>query len=476
MNSPLQELINAFSQNLDIRIVDQRKIEEIYRSLSGWLAEHYEGQVDLAIYPQGSFRLGTVVAPIADGGQFDLDFVYLRDLKLGSISQDELRLEVGDQLRAACEHFGWEEPIELGRCWRLDFFEDGFHFDVLPSIPDERVENGIRLSDKDLKNWLFSNPIDYANWFYEQMSDREVQLASAKNIHVEGVPEFPVRTTLQRVVQLLKRSRDEFFGNRTDAPPSILITTLAAHVCPSDKGEGESFRHAVSALDNPVELRGDEYWVANPAHGEENFADKWNTEPSRMDAFNEWLSWLRSNLSDFDIALTDARKFDLLQDTFGDVASYARPEVREANRHNLSLAARGGALAPDEELVEDIVPVELTGTVDVALWVEDVVGDDSELRPRRQLRRRRIEKLRAVEFRVTSTTVAEPFEIWWKIRNHGAAAKKTDNGSGLRGQIHRTGELVRSERTSYKGEHYAECYVVKDGVCRARQRTWVAIE
>lgn len=476
MATPLQQLIRAFGENLDIRTADQRRIEEIYGMLSEWLAEHYEGRVDLDIYPQGSFRLGTVVAPSLDGGQFDLDFVYLRNLELGSITQEELRVEVGDQLTAACEHFGWDAPIELGRCWRLDFFEEGFHFDVLPSIPDDRVENGIRLSDRDLTNWLFSNPIEFANWFYRKMSEREVRVASATNVDIEEVPEFPIRTTLQRVVQLLKRSRDEFFGERSDAPPSVLITTLAAHVCPHDLGVAEAFHQTVSVLDSPVEQRGDGYWVANPAHDEENFVDKWNGDEGRREAFYEWLLWLQSNLAHLAVAATDARKFDLLEETFGDVASSIRPELREANRHNRSLAARGGALAPREELIENLVPVELTDQVHVDLWIEEAGEDEPEFRPRRQLRRRRIQKRRQVEFRVASTTVAAPYEIWWKIRNHGAAAKKEPNGDGLRGQISRTDERVRSESTSYRGEHYAECYVIKDGVCRARRRTWIAIE
>lgn len=476
MTTPLQQLIRAFGKNLDIRTADQRKIEEIYVTLTEWLAAHYEGRVDLDIYPQGSFRLGTVVAPIVDGGHFDLDFVYLRNLQLGSITQEELRVEVGDQLSAACEHFGWDAPIELGRCWRLDFFEQGFHFDVLPSIPDDRVENGIRLSDRELTDWLFSNPIEFANWFYRKMSEREVRLASASNVDIEDVPEFPIRTTLQRVVQLLKRSRDEFFGERSDAPPSVLITTLAAHVCPPDLGVDPAFHHTVSVLDSEVEVRGDEYWVVNPAHEEENFADKWNVDDGRREAFYEWLLWLQSNLAQLNAAATDARKFDLLEETFGEIASSIRPEMRDANRHNRSLAARGVALAPNEELIEDLVPVELTDQVHVDLWIEDAAEDEPEFRPRRQLRRRRIQKLRRVEFRVDSTTVAAPYEVWWKIRNHGAVAKKESNGDGLRGQISRVDERVRRESTSYRGEHYAECYVIKDGVCRARRRTWIAIE
>jgi hypothetical protein len=109
--------------------------------------------------------------------------------------------------------------------------------DVLPVIPDDESwsQTGILLSDKDEHHWLTSNPIGYADWFYDRMNDiriEESRTALAKQLDrsVEEIPIFLVRTPLQRVVQVLKRHRDIYFANRPgEGPPSVLITTLAAH-------------------------------------------------------------------------------------------------------------------------------------------------------------------------------------------------------------------------------------------------------
>ena len=41
---------------------------------------------------------------------------------------------------------------------------------MLPCLPNPpRLPNGLLLTDKDLRNWQKSNPIDYATWFYGRM-------------------------------------------------------------------------------------------------------------------------------------------------------------------------------------------------------------------------------------------------------------------------------------------------------------------
>ena len=49
--------------------------------------------------------------------------------------------------------------------------------DVLPSIPDpEGSANTILLTDRELEQWLHSNPIDYANWFRRRMAEELAEL------------------------------------------------------------------------------------------------------------------------------------------------------------------------------------------------------------------------------------------------------------------------------------------------------------
>ena len=68
-------------------------------------------------------------------------------------------------------------------------------------------------------------------------------------------------------------------------------------------------------------------------------------------------------------------------------------------------------------------------------------------------------------FRLVGTDVPEPFQVFWKVRNHGEEAA----GLGaLRGELMADdGTRQQKESSLYVGHHYMECYIVKDGVCVA---------
>jgi hypothetical protein len=75
----------------------------------------------------------------------------------------------------------------------------------------------------------------------------------------------------------------------------------------------------------------------------------------------------------------------------------------------------------------------------------------------------RVAKDRQLLFKITSCDVPEPFDVYWKVRNTGAEAARAGQ---LRGEITLDGGTrTKRETTSYRGSHYVECYVVKNGVC-----------
>lgn len=73
---------------------------------------------------------------------------------------------------------------------------------------------------------------------------------------------------------------------------------------------------------------------------------------------------------------------------------------------------------------------------------------------------RSVGKGRKLRFKVI-TDVPEPFELYWKVRNRGAEAEQVGD---LRGQLIRdSGTRSRVEDTKYRGRHYVEVSVVKNG-------------
>lgn len=79
----------------------------------------------------------------------------------------------------------------------------------------------------------------------------------------------------------------------------------------------------------------------------------------------------------------------------------------------------------------------------------------------------------SLNFKVTNCNVPENYDVKWKIRNFGDEAMKANK---LRGEIiPDEGFKQRKEDTQYIGQHYVECYIIKDNKCVAIGHTPVPI-
>ena len=78
-----------------------------------------------------------------------------------------------------------------------------------------------------------------------------------------------------------------------------------------------------------------------------------------------------------------------------------------------------------------------------------------------------------LEFEIVEIDVPGSYSIEWKVLNRGEEAQRRNM---MRGQIvpdH--GQLRKTEKTSFKGDHIVECYAIKDGVVVAKDRVHVPI-
>lgn len=154
----------------------------------------------------------------------------------------------------------------------------------------------------------------------------------------------------------------------------------------------------------------------------------------------------------------------------------ANKKWREVFGTSVPLASSGSEASSSfrdtEEFIESRYPVDITETVTI-----DCEVTQDGWRPMRLRQMRRLgTPLRAdksLTFRVTDCTVAEPYELKWKVLNRGAEAERRDM---VRGQIVGSSKRgVRVEHSDFRGEHVVECYVVKEGIVVARDRIDVPI-
>lgn len=435
-------------------------------------------QYNPQVYVQGSFRLGTVVQPYGRGDEYDIDLVCQLDIAKDEITQQDLKNEVGQRLKTRKDLAKILSPSR--RCWLLDYPAEpgmpGFHMDVLPSIPNiERPPTGILLTDTELVRWQKSNPITYAEWFKSKMEvvfkTRKEALAKSMNESIEDVPDWRVKTPLQRAIQILKRHRDICFQDNPDVKPvSITLTTLAALAYQNQEDIFDALIGITRRMPLFIENRNGKWWVQNPVDPDENFADKWNQYPERREAFMKWLDKVEQDFSSLSKSESLVDGLELLEKSVG------RPTMTRVAE---GLGVQRNALLPAVISKTPIVPaLANTSHTQAPLWpivqryrvsIKADVYHSKKGRKLWLLSDRSVPKDVWLKF-IAKTDVPRPYTIKWQVVNTGQEAM---NAGQLRGDYYDSdyvGNDIRWESTSYKGTHYVEAFVIKDGVCVARSK------
>jgi hypothetical protein len=289
----LSKILESIAEELDIPDSKFEDAKNKYEAVGNWLG-HPDcnlNECQPTIFPHGSIRLGTPVKPLGKD-EYDIDLACRLQIP-STTRQDYVYNLVGDRLKDHGKYRSILEP--KNRCWRLNYAGE-FHMDILPAIPDKnRNDTSLLIPDKELKCWKQSNPEGYADWFLKRMES--IRLVILKEADIEDVPEYKIRTPLQRAVQLLKRHRDIVFMNDLDDRPiSIMITTLAAKAYRNEADLYEALVNIVDGMPKQFDVVNGELAVLNPTNEEENFADKWRKHPQRREKFLRWLYDLRYNL------------------------------------------------------------------------------------------------------------------------------------------------------------------------------------
>jgi len=328
MSTEFKQQVNTFfrhfTDNLDISDSNYEKAKQRYDSISKWL-ERDESKVAKyrpVIYPQGSFELGTVIKPISDEDQYDVDLVCEVQLSKSEITQKQLKEHIGDEVIAYAKAQNMTNPPEPGkRCWTLEYADGAqFHMDILPAIPDDEsfrlsmqrlnvpkecANFAISITDTESDNyssisndWPHSNPRGYVAWFEYQMKEIADRIILEKAMPLRT---HEIKSPLQKAIQILKRHRDIMFAKDTeDKPISIIITTLAGHSYNNQDNIYDALLSILKGMPNYIEIRNGTYWVPNPVKPNENFADRWENHKTKQSNFFDWLKQVQY---DFEVAL-----------------------------------------------------------------------------------------------------------------------------------------------------------------------------
>ena len=447
-NALLRDTVNLNQSRLDD--LDGR-VDSITKALK--IASDLGGLV-LDTVPQGSWAHETIIRP-AEGLEFDADFL-VQVAEDAAWNADPTRYAAA-VWNALHEHGTYGTmTTRKDRCVRVTYAND-CHIDVVPYVVFESGREAI--INRTTNQFEDTNPIGFTDWL------------QGKDATTNG--------NLRRVLRLLKYLRDQCNAFNIK---SVLLTTLVgevvtpvrAELAPGCYGDTPSaLVTIVQDLDAWLQDRPNKPSLVDPSCPSTSFDHRWTD--AQYAAFREKIHDLAPKIQAAYDEATPAASLSAWQDVFG--SAFKAPTVIASAPEEVAKARsvdRSGR-APQEIFIDELFPVAVSQEVHIECEVsEPTYPNRAARRSALRSRKGRVAKKRDLLFKVVSTTVPEPYDVYWKVRNHGSEAATAKE---LRGKIYPDeGQRQRKESTSYAGHHFVDCYIVKNRVCVAQAREHVVID
>ncbi|MHA3183321.1 nucleotide-binding domain-containing protein [Legionella pneumophila] len=487
IKTEISKLLGLLGESLDASESIHEKAIARYKSVGLWLNREQSlfYKYSPSIYLQGSFQLGTVTKIIGSEDEYDIDIVCELNLSKKEITQKQLKLMLGQEIKSYAKANNMLSPAMEGRrCWTLNYADEAqFHIDNLPALsvnqPEMTTHGAIYITDTASDDydqldahWLISNPKGYAIWFEKRSNACHSSRLSATSAEVH-VPEYKTKTPLQRIVQILKRHRDIMFANDPEHKPiSMIITTLAAHAYNGEDDIFQALLNIIEKMPSFILSRNHQPIILNPVNPLENFADKWGKHPEREKQFYIWLKQIKADISSI-LLMSDLQSvLDFFKVKFGERAvNEAEKKLFEQTKTISSTinANQHLGLFSVPYRQNPLWPIQEQGTVTIIGRIQhqkQLYRFDSNSTP--------LSKNADLNF-LAETNILPPFNVYWQVVNTGEEAQ---NAKQLRGDITLAknfgcGGLNQKEKTLYKGAHCIQCFIVKNNICVARSKEFI---
>ena len=410
------------------------KLNRRVDAITTFLRDHEVfGDYFIDVLPQGSYAQRTIIRPVADR-EFDAD-VLLAMTEHPDWSPRDYTAELKRAFEASARYKG--KAHKRTRCVYIDYADD-FHIDIIPF-----VEGRPAITNNKSDSWETTDPQAFTEW-----------LAGKSRIVGGG--------RLEAVLRLLKYLRDT---KTTFSIKSVLLTILVGNSIESwrSAGDPEYYGDIATALVHIIEDLND-YLQSNPtmpsiydpAGTGQDFRERWGQDG--YSNFRAQILHYATKMREAYDAETVGDSVAAWQDSFG--PSFNKPVVEAAQKS-----------LPAEQFIDTTlrIPIRLKNHVTLVGRVRRAGVARAYDLPRRG---DRVEKHRTIDFELRDVDVTGPYEVYWKVKNHGSEAVQAGQP---RGDVI-VGGTTRYESTAFAGSHYVEVYIVQNNVCVAKDRQPVIIQ
>ena len=420
-------------------------IDRLASGLEEYNSEHKTTYKIIETSVQGSVAMSTVVQNEDNDYDIDVAVVFDKD-ELGDKGAKATRNIVADALKRKTKQFNADPEVKTS-CVRVKY-EDGYHIDFAVYRRSWDDNNNCWKYEHAGSDWQERDLNGLSEWFETQ------------NNAVSG--------KLRKIVRLSKmfcNSRDSW----KNMPSGLLQTVLC----------NEKLQHSYDRIDELfyytmyeiVARLESETSVQAPVDNGRDLTPR----KSDIKKMINWKNRLKSNLEDLAVLF----KYDCSHDEAVQAWSgffnheYWNEQISESKNYAITTIRKSDVTSniETEEFIEEIFNTGMSCSVDIRCTVSGNGFRPMPLQSFLSIQRRYLPHNLELRCSAYTSTVQKPYEVYWKVKNVGPEARRRRM---VRGQIRKRGDTI-TEHTDFYGNHYIECYIIKEGICLARKRIDVPI-
>lgn len=393
---------------------------------------------------QGSVAMSTVVQNEDDDYDIDVAIVFDKS-ELGDKGAQATRNMVADALKRRTKQFNTEPEVKTS-CVRVNYV-DGYHVDFAIYRREYNEWNDSWVYEHAGADWTERELNGLSEWFITQNSNSGGKLRK-----------------ILRLSKMFCKSRKSWKNM-----PSGLLQTVLCEEKLEDSYEriDELFYYTMKAI---VERLGVNTCVTAPVDNGRDLTSR----KSDIQRMINWKNRLKSKLEDLEILFKDdCSKADAIQAWYGffnhDYWSEQSTEIAEYESKTVLRTIC--SFADTEEYIEELYPLSLSYRCKVSCIVSGNGWRPKLLTEFLSILRHYLPHNFEIRCTMDYTDCPQPYKIFWKVKNVGPEAERRNQ---IRGQIVEKGKTI-VEHSNFYGNHYIECYIIKNNMCVAKERINIPI-
>lgn len=393
---------------------------------------------------QGSVAMSTVVQN--EESDYDIDAaIVLGKSDLDGKGALSTRNMVANALRRKTKQFNAEPEVKTS-CVRVKY-ADGYHIDFAVYRRSYDIINKEWIYEHAGSEWTSRELRGLTDWFKTQ------------NDNSNG--------KLRKVVRLSKMFCKSRFSWKN--MPSGLIQTVLCDEMLQDSYDriDELFYYTMKEIVNRIE---ESPSVVAPVDNGRDLTPR-QSDKQKM---TNWKNRLKSKLADLDILFSeDCTQADAIQAWYGffDHEFWNENETKSEYNKLRCFDKSVCSFGDNEQFIEEMFPVNQVYSCKISCIVSRNGWRPKPIGEFLSILQRYLPHNFEIRCTMEYTNCPPPYKIFWKVKNVGVEAERRNM---LRGEIYERGNSI-VEHSNFFGKHYIECYIVKDGVCVAKDKVDIPI-